>query len=84
MTEKELQEIFETTKSDWDGDNAFRGLQILSKYVGLVICGAEHDVLLGPSIDDVLRSGLTREDAIELRRLGWTIEEEPGYFACYV
>ena len=84
MTEERLEEIFEETDSKWDGDNAFQGLQILAKYTDKdVVCGAEHDIIYSVDIDKVI-DDLTEEDAIQLAKLNWMIDDEFGCFACFV
>lgn len=82
LTIKELKEIFYNQNTNWKGDNAFQGLQILSKYTANLICAAEHDIIYSDDIYTVLNAGLTTEDAEKLRELNWIIEED--HFACYV
>ena len=84
MTRERLEQIFEETKSDsnWEGDNAFRGLQILSKYTDNLIQGAEHDIIYSCEIDDVVEK-LTDEDATMLAKLNWMLHDGE-YFACFV
>lgn len=45
ITRKEFEESFEDKDAKWEGDNAFQGLQILSKYTDNLIQGAGHDVI---------------------------------------
>ena len=56
MTKEEIIKIFENSKAEWKGDNAFQGLQILSKYFDPekeeLIIRAEHDIFYSVSIDD--------------------------------
>lgn len=83
LSNEELEEIMENDEGvEWDGDNAYQGLQILSKYVSDVICGADHDIIYGPGIDELLEAGLTKEDAKALQKLNWMLQDE--CFACYV
>lgn len=87
MDTKQLQEIFDQTEAEWEGDNAFQGLQIIRKYFPDkdVICGAEHDVLYSVDADDLCEAGLTDEDARALRKLNWHIDEDAGdCMACFV
>jgi cell division GTPase FtsZ len=84
MTREELEEIFEDEDTSWEGDNAFQGLQILSKYTDELIVGANHDIIYSADVDKVLEAGLTKEDAMKLRKLNWMIEENGDYFACFV
>jgi uncharacterized protein YihD (DUF1040 family) len=81
MTIERLEEIFEKIESNWDGDNAFQGLQILSKYTKNLIQSAEHDVIYSCSIDDVIDE-LTEQDATDLAKLNWHFDF--GNFACFV
>lgn len=52
------------------------GLNIVEKYIpGSEIC-AEHDIIYSADIDDILDDGLTKDDAIELRKQNWMIDED--------
>ncbi len=82
MTRERLEEIFEEVDSKWEGDNAFQGLQILSKYTDRLIEGANHDIIYSCDVDSVIDK-LTEEDAYALRKLNWHIEYN-DYFACFV
>ncbi len=82
MTRERLEEIFEEVDSKWEGDNAFQGLQILSKYTDRLIEGANHDIIYSCDVDSVIDK-LTEEDAYALRKLNWHIEDN-DYFACFV
>jgi len=87
MTTERLEEIFEEDhKTEWTGDNAFQGLQIMAKYLDQtktdLIQGASHDEIYGPSGDDLIAAGLTEEDAIKLATLNWSYNGE--YFSCFV
>jgi len=81
MQRDRLEEIFDSTESDWDGDNAYQGLQILSKYTSNLIQGAGHDQIFSTNVDDVIDE-LTEEDAIALAKLNWHIKDDS--FACFV
>lgn len=87
MTRERLEEIMESTESDLnnvDGDNAFIGMQILSKYTNNILRGAEHDVIFGPDIERCIEMNITEEDVTELAKLNWMIDEWGGGFACFV
>jgi len=88
ITRAQLEGIFSDDNSDWDGDNAWQGLQILAKYVNPMktdlIAGADHDVIYSVNVDEVLNAGLTEEDAKALRKLNWMIDEDGECFACFV
>lgn len=84
MTTERLEEIFETTDSKWEGDNAYMGLSILMKYTDYVLHAAEHDIIYGPDCDTVIEGGLTEEDAIKLAMLNWMVDEDHGCFTCFV
>jgi hypothetical protein len=81
MTEEQLEEIFEGDSGQWEGDNAYQGLQILSKYTDNLIQSAGHEVIYSISLSDIAEQ-ITEEDALELRRLNWMIQE--GHLACFV
>lgn len=84
MERERLEEIFDETESNWEGDNAYQGLQILAKYTTNLIHGAEHDKIYGEDIDLLLEAGLTEEDAIALAKLNWMIDSECDCLACFV
>ena len=82
MNRETFEQIFEDTDSDWKGDNAYKGLQILSNYTDELIQGADHDVIYGPDIDELIEAGITKEEVKELGKLNWIIMDD--YLACYV
>lgn len=88
MNREELEEIFEDTESKWDGDNAFQGLLIISKYFDInskdILCAGEHDIIYSVEIDELLEAGLTVVDATALAALNWSLDEEVDCFACFV
>jgi len=83
LTIERIEEIFEVTISKWDGDNAWQGLQILSKYTDNLIQGANHDVIYSMDVDEAIEKGITEEDVTQLASLNWMIDEG-SYFACFV
>ena len=85
ITEEEFLEIFENEDTEWEGDNALQGLNIIAKYMGnkTVLNGATHDMIHSVSIDDLIDNGITREDTNKLRMLSWMIEEQ-DYLSCFV
>lgn len=84
MTEERFIELMEEDISaDWEGDNAYKGLTILSKYTEDLIQGARHDTIWSEDIDVLIEKGITEEDVKELRRLNWRVDEG-GYLACFV
>ena len=86
MTPEEFETIMEGDDDlmNIDDDNAFVGLQIIRKYLPKSgIEGADHDVIYSASVEKLLEAGITKEDAIELRRLNWMIEDGE-YLACFV
>ena len=82
ITREQLDQEFENEETKWEGDNAFQGLQILSKYTYNLIQGAGHDIIYSADVDEVIEAGLTLEDAKALRQLNWMIDEDS--FACFV
>jgi hypothetical protein len=77
----ELMEIDNVGK--WEGDNAYKGLQIIAKYTDNIVQGAGHDIIYSENIDTLIENGITEEDVIALRELNWMIYE-CDYLACYV
>ena len=83
MTYEKFEEIFEITEPEWECDNAYKGLQIISKYTSNLIQGAEHDKIYSEDIEVLIEKGITEEDVFKLRKLNWMIEDEQ-YLACFV
>lgn len=86
MTREELEKVFENEETKWEGDNAFQGLVILSKYAKKndTLIGTGHEVIYSLDIDEALKNGLTKEDADKLRLLNWMLDSECDCFACFV
>ncbi len=58
-------------------DRIFAGLEIIKKYLPDEDIGAaEHDIVYAADCDELIKAGITEEDAIMLEVLGWHIEEE--------
>ena len=83
MTREEFEEVFDSNETNWDGDSAWQGLQILSKYTDFLIQGADHDIIYSCDVDYLIEKGITKEDAESLRKLNWMIHDGE-YMACYV
>ena len=84
ITRERIEQIFEETESKWEGDNAFKGLQIISKYTDNIIVGAEHDIIFSMDVDKAIAARITEDDVIELAKLNWMIDEYDEGFACFV
>jgi len=84
MTTEKIIEIFETTDGKWEGDKAFQGLQILSKYSDDdVLKGANHDVIYSIDLEEAIKNGISEEDVVKLALLNWHLENDE-YFSCFV
>lgn len=77
MTREEIEAIFDEVDSKWTGDNAFKGLTILSKYIDIekdeLITWCGHEVLLSIEVDKAIEVGVTKEDFEKLAKLNWMI-----------
>ncbi len=88
LTDERLMEIMhdDSIETDWEGDNAIQGLNIIAKYINpiekSIIVGAVHDMILSVDLNTIIEAGLTEEDAILLRTLNWM--EEYDALACFV
>lgn len=82
ITIEEIEQIFDDVRSKWEGDNAFQGLQILSKYTDNLIQGAGHDKIYSVELDEIIELGITKEDITKLSLLNWMIDED--CLACFV
>jgi hypothetical protein len=82
---EEIEKIFEETESELhnvDGDNAFMGLVILSKYSKNILQAADHDKIYSLGLEEAINANITDEDMIELAKLNWMIDDDS--FACFV
>jgi len=80
MEKEKVNKIFEDIDSNWNGDNAYQGLQIIAKYIDPmkthIITGAGHDVMGSVSVTELLELGITEEDIKKLALLNWSIEDD--------
>ena len=85
MKREEFEKIFDNEDTDWEGDNALKGLKIIEKYMSgkTLICGAGHDVIYSVDIDELIGNGITLEDAEALRQLNWMLDEA-DCMSCFV
>ena len=87
ITIEKFCEIFEEGSSGTiNGDCTLKGALIMAKYIDIdkdtILCGANHDIIYGPDIDELVDAGITEEDARALLDAGWMIEDE--YLVAYV
>lgn len=82
MKEDEFYKEFENEDTEWEGDNCYQGLLIISKYTKDVVKGAGHDQVWSESVSTLVENGITIEDARALRLLNWGIEYESLF--CFV
>ena len=77
MERERLEQIIENTESEYTKgiDNAYMGLAILAKYSPYVLQAAEHDIIYSVDVDDIIDK-LTEEDAVQLAKHGWHIEDD--------
>lgn len=82
---EEIKKIFNDVTSDLsnvDGDNAYLGLVILSKYSKNLIQCAEHDKIYSLGLKEAIEANITDDDITELAKMNWMIDEDS--FACFV
>lgn len=82
MTRDKFDKIFKETESNWDGDNCYKGLQIIAKYTNNVVQAATHDEVWSENVENLIDAGITEEDVKALALLNWMIDEES--LACFV
>jgi choline kinase len=83
MTKEEFIEIFE--EEEYEEYNFFESLLLLKKYTKKdVIEGAEHDIVYGPDIEELIENDISKEEVIQLRRFGWMVSENGEYLSHYV
>ena len=86
MTEKWFEEIMDKTDSqlsNYKEDNALLGLLIIKKYLPeRGVEAAEHDMIYGAEIEELVKAGITEQDVEELAKLNWSIIDDS--LACFV
>lgn len=87
ITRERFTELLSDDSGSWKGDNAFKGLQIIAKYISpeekTLLVGAGHDTIYSVDVDKLIEAGITEDDATALRQLNWVVEDD-SYLACYV
>jgi len=85
MKKEEFLEIIENTEMELslEGDLKFLALEIMHKYVDNVLGAAEHDIVYGCDIDELIEGGITEEEVVLLAKYGWHVEDE-DYMASFV
>ena len=84
MTREDIDKIMdgESDFTDYEGKNrVLLGLNIIAKYIPNLDIEPAHDLIYSAHVDDVIDAGLTVEDALELRKIGWMIDDEYDCFA---
>lgn len=82
MTNEEFYKVFESEETKWEGDNCYQGMQIISKYTNNIVCSAGHDQIWSEGVDELIKKGITLDDANALRLLNWMIDEDS--LSCFV
>jgi hypothetical protein len=83
MNKELFEQVFDNTDSKWEGDNCYKGLQIIAKYTDNIVQGATHDKVYSADIDKLIEAGITEGEVKELALLNWMIEDGE-YLACFV
>ena len=77
MTPKRLEEILDNILPAPRGCRIFKGLEIIRKYLPSAdITSAEHDIVYICDATDLTIAGITEEDALELAKLSWMVEDD--------
>ena len=77
MTEEKLIEILKKDYPRFSKKRCriFLGLKIITKYLPEEgIDGAYHDMICSVLVTDLVKAGITKEDAEKLGLLGWMVE----------
>lgn len=88
ITRERFESIFSEDSGRWEGDRALEGLLIIAKYIDpkkkVILEGAGHDIIYGPSVDKIIDAGISEEDSVRLRQISWMIEKDTDSLACFV
>ena len=89
MNEERFKELMDRDSclEKYDKSNVVLGLNIISKYLPKVgITGTVHDMIFSADIEELIKTGITEEDVIELANLNWHLDYEYGcgILACFV
>ncbi len=87
ITEERFLELMEEDTADIKNipDNAMEGLLVIQRYMPdkCILQGAQHDIIYGPNIDDLIEAGIIEDDVKYLRRMNWHVEDDT-YLSCFV
>ncbi len=81
LTLEEFEKIMnddsiETTILNMEENSALVGLNLIAKYLpNEGIAGANHDIIYGADIEDLINAGITIEDTIKLNELNWFVDD---------
>lgn len=88
MNREKFIELVDDCNSEWEGDNIYKGLQIIAKYFDAnevkIITGVEDGILFSVRVNDIVNAGVTEEDAIKLCNLNWMIDEWNDCLSVYI
>ncbi len=85
MTRSELEEILskDNTMSEMSDSSVLIGLNIIEKYIPGFHIEPAHDILYCADINEIIKAGLTSEDAEELRKQNWMIDSSNDCLAVF-
>ena len=79
MNRKELDAIMEGD-SDFNAykgkSRVLMGLNLIAKYIPDPEISPDHDIIYAGDADKLVEAGLTKADAIELRKMNWMVDSE--------
>jgi len=76
------QRFIEIMEADYKYDDSiecymFLGIEIMRKYIKSAgFMAAEHDIIYSCGIEELIDAGITDQDVMSLRCLGWFMDEE--------
>ena len=84
MDVETIKQILDEAESKWEGDNVYKGMQIIAKYTEKIVRDASHDIIFCGDVEECIKAGMTRKDVIELGKLNWMVDEWGHGFSTFV
>lgn len=79
----DFKKIINEYDDKMESNGCLKGLNLMYKYTGKYIHGADHDIIYGVDVVELIENNISKEDIILLASYGWTVSED-DYMQRYV
>lgn len=88
LNREDFEELFndESIETERSSTDDLDGLNLMAKYFPGkgIIGGADHDMIYGPTVNDLIEADITKDDVIQLVKWNWLLSEDSDYLYHYV